>query len=99
MGMFFRMRVNFALVALGLDPAQVDTTFRQTMQVVGQRSGNSPHEVALWIASQLPLRDRASVNPAPIKAWIRTRKINSTDPEIQMALSRLGLEGLVSFYT
>lgn len=97
MGMFFRARVNFGLVALGLDPAKIDTTFRQTMQIAGQNAGNSPQEVALWIASQLPLSNRASVNPAPIKTWIRNRNINCADPEVQTALRRLGLEALIGF--
>jgi len=95
MGMIYRARVNFALNDLGCDPTLVDTIFRQTMQIAGQQSGNSPQEVALWIASQMPLSMRASLNLSPIKGWIRSGKINASNPEVRAALSRLGLEGLL----
>jgi len=87
---FYRMRVNIALNKLGFDPRIVDDHFRQLMQQVGQDSGNSPQEVALWIVSQLPLRLRIDVQYRTIKNWIRTRKINPEDSEMSRALREIG---------
>ncbi|MFZ1726705.1 MAG: hypothetical protein WBO29_11035 [Albidovulum sp.] len=93
MSYLFRFRVNLALGQLGIDPTHVSTEFRQLMQIVGQQSGNSPQEVALWIASQMPLRYRAFANVGTVKGWIRKRSINPDDPEMIRALDELGLGG------
>ncbi len=59
------------------------------MQIVGQRSGNSPQEVALWILAHMPLSTRSTLKFAPIKGWIRSGKINADDSEVQEALRLL----------
>lgn len=88
--MFFVFRVNFALAALGINSQLVDQSFRVQMIVVGKEAGNSPQEVALWIVSQLPLRIRCDYKPQTVKQWIRSRKINPDDPEMERALLELG---------
>lgn len=90
MAYFYRFKVNMALSKLGIDPAHVDTVFRQQMQIVGEQSGNTPQEVALWIGSQLPLRARVNVNFTTIKGWLRSRKINPDDAEVHRALLEIG---------
>lgn len=90
MGWWYRTKVNLAIAKLGGDPAHVSTEFRQLMQVVGEQSGNSAQEVALWVLAQMPLSYRMGLDLAPVKGWIRARKINPDDPEIICALRQLG---------
>ena len=86
-----------AIQKLGINTMHVDTDFRSTMITVGQKSGNSPQEIALWIVSQLPLRIRCDANSMIVEKWIKKGKINSKDPEIFRALLELGFDDL-SFY-
>jgi hypothetical protein len=90
--MFFTFRVNIALLALGIPPDGIRAQFRQTMEWAGQRAGNSPQEVAIWIASQLPLATRPDINPGPLKRWVRARRIDPQSSEMREALGNLGLQ-------
>jgi len=95
--MFFPLRVNSALAMLGIDPRVVRAEYRQGAQAIGKANGNSPQEVALFIASQLPLAYQFGLQPITAKDWIRKRKINPRDPEIRDALIRLGWGVLADF--
>lgn len=88
--MLYIIRVNFSISALGLKPTEVNPNFRRLMIAAGKEAGNSPQEVALWIASQLPISMRVNANPSTVKGWIRSRKINPDDPEMERALIELG---------
>jgi hypothetical protein len=90
--MLFAWKVNSSLAALGISPGRIKPEFRQSMQAAGRASGNSPQEIAIWIAGQLPLAERAQINPAPIKGWIRERKIDPQLAEMREAFDRLGLD-------
>jgi hypothetical protein len=92
---FYVFRVNSALAELGINPQVVNATYRSSLQQVGQASGNSPQEVALFITSQLPLAYRASVNLATIKKWASAKKIDVERPEMKDALAERALWDLI----
>ena len=89
--MFYVLRVNIALVTLGIAPNSITAEFRQGPQLAGRQAGNSPQEAAVWIASQLPLEMHGGINPAPIKGWIRSRKVDPQSSEMREALLNLGI--------
>lgn len=95
--MFFAIRVNNALALLGIDPRIFRNEYRQLGQEIGHASGASPQEVALVLASHLPLMHKINANPLTAKAWIRKRKINPRDPSIREALYDLGWGELADF--
>ncbi len=95
--MLFPLKVNFALAKLGVNPQHIRSEYRQGAQAVGKAAGNSPQEVALFIASQLPVAYQIDLNPFVVKGWIRERKINIRDPEIKNSLLSLGWGELLAF--
>ena len=95
--MFYAIRVNSALAMLGVNPTDIRAEYRQGAQMMGKMSGNSPQEVALFIASQLPIALQLDLNPVVAKAWIRKGKLNPRDPEMRSALDRLGWYELASY--
>lgn len=94
--MFFEVKVNFALAKLGVNPSELRDEYRQGAQAVGKAAGNSPQEVALFVVSQLPASYQHGLNPFIAKAWIRDRRINVRDPEVQASLHRLGWSELIT---
>lgn len=95
--MFFPAKVNFALAKLGINPNQIRAEYRQGAQTVGKASGNSPQEVALFIASQLPVAFQLEMNQSTVKSWIREGRINVHDPEMKAALIRLQWDELLGY--
>jgi hypothetical protein len=93
--MLFGLRVNASLAKLGISPLVVDVDYRIAMKRAAKAAGNSPQEVAVFIASQLPLIHRTDLQAAPVKAWIREGKIDPTAPEIREALGTLALWDLL----
>lgn len=61
------------------------------MQQEGLAAGNTPQEVALMMAAQLPIVHRAAVRPALVQARISRGKIDPEKQEVRVALFRLGL--------
>lgn len=94
--MLYAIRVNSSLAKLGIPPALIETSFRRELQQVGQASGNTPQEVAVFIAAQLPLMHRFDLRPAVIEKWVREKKINHQKDEMRDALSTLCLWNLLS---
>ena len=92
--MFYVLRVNNALAQLHIDPRLINSEYRQLMQAAGAGTGASPQEVAVFIASQLPLALQMSLNLAPVRVWIRKRKLDPKVPEMRQALFDLGLDEL-----
>lgn len=88
--MFFAIRVNNALALLGIDPRIFQSEYRQFGQQIGKESGATPQEVALVLASHLPMVYRLNANPLTAKDWIRKRKVNPRDPSVREALMDLG---------
>lgn len=71
--MFFVIRVNSALAMLNIDPRIFKSEYRQLGQVMGKSAGASPQEVALVLASQLPLTYRIEANPATARVDQKTK--------------------------
>ncbi len=95
--MFFVIRVNNALALLNIDPRIFKSEYRQLGQMVGKEAGASPQEVALVLASHLPLAYKMNANPLAAKDWIRKRKINPRDPSVREALFDLGWGELTEY--
>lgn len=94
--MFFVVRVNNALALLNINPQMIQSDYRQAMQTAGKLSGASPQEVAVFIASQLPIAHRMNLNYQTIRSWLRKRKIDPNNPEIRDALFNLDADCLIS---
>ncbi len=95
--MLYALKVNFALANLGIDTRWIRDEYRQGAQAVGKASGNSPQEVAVFIASQLPIVYQLELDPAVAKKWVRERKINPRDPEMRTALVALNWGELIEY--
>jgi hypothetical protein len=93
--MFYAFRVNSALALLGVRPALVAKTYRDAMHEQGKAAGNSPQEVAIYIASQLPLIHRADLRQDLIESWISTGKVDHKKLEMRDALGSLALWDLM----
>jgi hypothetical protein len=93
--MLFGLRVNASLAKLGISPLVVDVDYRIAMKRAAKAAGNSPQEVAVFIASQLPLMHRVDLQSALVKAWILEGKIDPNAPEMRDALGALALWDLV----
>ena len=94
--MFFGLRVSASLAKIGISPQVVNVDYRIAMKRAAKNAGNSPQDVAVFIAAQLPLMHRAALQSAPIKAWIRDRKIDPKSEEMRDALGTLALWDLLS---
>lgn len=91
----YPVKVNAALVALGINPQDIRPLLRQAAQAFGLDQGYTPQEASLLIASKLPV---ALIDPSGIgtvRGWIRERKINPLDINIRDALVDIGWEGFV----
>jgi hypothetical protein len=62
--MFYGLRVNSALARLGIPPTLIENNFRRSLQQVGEASGNTPQEVAVFIAAELPMIHRINLPPS-----------------------------------
>jgi hypothetical protein len=93
--MFFGLRVNTSLAKIGINPRALNIDYRIPMKRTAKIAGNSPQEVAVFIVAQLPLMQRPALQSAPIKAWIRERKINPESEEMRDALGTLALWDLM----
>ena len=89
--MFYAFRVNQAIAQLGLRPTAFTRDYRLAMFQMGRSRGQSPEEVALHMAAQLPLLCRPNFRPAVVKAWIENGKLDTWSPEMQAAFRDLGL--------
>lgn len=95
--MFYSLRVNNALALLNINPTVFNSEYRQGGQETGKLSGASPQEVALFLASKLPIAYRMQANPLTAKTWARKRKINPRDPVVRDALIDLGWDDLIEY--
>jgi hypothetical protein len=93
--MFFGLRVNASLAKIGISPRAVDIDYRIAVKGLEKTGGNTPQEVAIFIAAQLPLMHRPALQSAPITTWIRERKINPKSEEMRDALGTLALWDLI----
>jgi hypothetical protein len=81
---------------LGIRPAVVAKPFRASMQNAGKAAGNSPQEVAIHIASQLPLIYRVDLRRDLVESWIKSGKVNHKKAEMRDAFGTLALSDLMS---
>ncbi|QDP26256.1 hypothetical protein [Bradyrhizobium cosmicum] len=88
--------MNSALAKLGISPTLIETSYRRSMQQVGEASGNTPQEVAVYIAAQLPLVHRINLPAAVVRHWIENGKIKHKSDEMREALGTLRLWDLMS---
>jgi hypothetical protein len=68
--MYYGVRVNSALAMLGIASTLIEKNYRRSMQQVGEASGNTPQEVALFIAAELPLIHRVDLPRAVVEKWV-----------------------------
>jgi hypothetical protein len=88
--MFYAIRVNAAIAALGVDPRSVPLDLRQQAQEMGKRSGCTPQETALMLISQLPLYIHSAADIRVANLWVRERKVRRENPAIYEAMMNLG---------
>ena len=93
--MFYALRVNSALALLGIRPAIVAKAYRAAMQDAGKAAGNSPKEVAIHIAAQVPLIYRVDLWRDLIVSWIKSGKVNHKKAEMRDAFGTLALWDLM----
>jgi hypothetical protein len=89
--MFYIFRVNAALAELGLGPKIFNPNFRVIMQRVGKAAGNTPQEVALHMAAELPLTYRVQTDISVIRRWLAANLVDRTKDEVREALSTFAL--------
>ena len=94
--MFYRIRVNSALARLGIPPNLIERNFRRSLQQVGEASGNTPQEVAVFIAAELPMIHRVNLPAAVVRKWIEDGKVNHKSDEMRSALGTLCLWDLMA---
>lgn len=90
----FTIRVNLALARLGIAPNVLNAGYKAGLIAFGKTSGNSPQEIAVYAAAQLPIVYRLHLNVGLIKTWARKRKINPQSEEMREALLKLDLWGI-----
>jgi hypothetical protein len=88
--MFYVWRVNFALARLGVNPRRLNTDWRRGLQLIGMSAGYSPQEIAVYIASELPLRMKIDLDPNVARAWVLKGKIDPNRSDVFGALVELG---------
>jgi hypothetical protein len=88
--MFYAVRVNVAIAALGINPSHVNQVQRQAAQMLGQTMGHTPQEVALLLLTQMPFTVQGMVDPRIARGWAAKRKINIHRRDIDDALCLLG---------
>ena len=93
--MFYAFRINFALNSLNINVSDIQPAYRQAMQQIGKKSRLSPQEVALYIATQLPVIYRHNLDAARIERWIQRGKIHPREREVRGMLIELGLFDLL----
>lgn len=91
------LRFNHALAMLGVNPQHINETIRQSAQISGKEFGATPQEMALVLASQLPLEYTIQLDPRTAMNWIRKRKINPRNPNVKNALFALNWAELVDY--
>lgn len=91
------LRFNNALALLGVNPQHLTETARQSAQVVGKELGATPQEMALVLASNLPLDYKMQLDPRTAMTWIRKRKLNPRNPNVREALYDLGWGELTDY--
>lgn len=95
--LYYVLRFNHALAMLGVDPQHVNEAIRQSAQTSGREFGATPQEMALVLASQLPLDYTAQLDPRTAMNWIRKRKINPRNPNVKNALFALNWAELAGY--
>ena len=93
--MSFYFRADLALSKLGLQPRLIFSSHRRALQENGRTAGDSPQEVALWIAAQFPLIDRMHISVPQISSWIVQQKIDPNAPRMEDAIAALALWDVV----
>ena len=88
--MFYVVRYNAALAALGIDPLRVNAEMRMFAQRVGSQLGLTPQEAVLVTLTQMPLDEQFEMNPALVQVWVDDGKVSLEKDDIKRALSRLG---------
>jgi hypothetical protein len=62
--MFYAVRVNIALAALGIDPSDINEIHRQATQIAGEGLNYSPQEAALLLLTgYLATISRSRIQP------------------------------------
>ena len=61
--MFFTIRFNAALAALGINPTLVPAEYREIGQVHGKMAGCTPQEAVLITLAELPMELQMMGNP------------------------------------
>jgi hypothetical protein len=87
--MLYGLRVYSALSELGLRPTSFSSKYRVFMWRAGRVFGNSPQEVAVFMAARVAAAHRPRLRRAVIKMWIQKRKIDPAADHVHAALTAL----------
>ena len=94
--MFYRLRMNSAMVSLGVAPSAFNPEYRRLATLFGKTAGNTPQEAALIVISKLHLGRCTPVDSALVTSWIRRRKLNPQKEDVRTALGALSLWELIA---
>lgn len=96
--MFYTLRFNNSIAALGINPMAVPKELRNVAQVHGSASGCTPQEAVMIMLSNLPFEISSRANPLVAEVWIVDRKIRMENRVMQQACVTIGWSHLVLKY-
>lgn len=88
--MFYIVRYNASLAALGIDPLRVNADLRNFAQAAGKRFGLTPQEAVILTILQFPPVVQDEVDPRLVQIWVTEGKVNLDKQSVQEAVDRLG---------
>ena len=92
--MFYTVRFNASLAALGINPQNLNPELRRLGQEFGSKFGLSPQEAVLMTLSEMPMESRPSVAEIFVQIWIDDGKVDFHKEDMQSIFMRLGLWAL-----
>jgi hypothetical protein len=88
--MFYTVRYNASLAALGIDPRRVNPDLRTFAQTMGNRFGLTPQEAVILTVMQFPPTIQAEIDPRLVQVWVTDGKVSLDKQSVQEAVERLG---------
>lgn len=88
--MFFIVRFNSALAALGIDPRHVSPELRHIGQDAGKLAGCTPQEAAIITLGEMPRETHFNARPDAAIGWAAKGKLDLGNPAIKTAIDQIG---------
>jgi hypothetical protein len=90
--MFYTVRFNASLAAIGINPTLVPSQYRELGQVQGKANRCTPQEAVILVLGELPIDFHMIANPNVAKLWVHQGKLDLDNRAIQLALLNIGWE-------